>query len=72
MSSRDFLVRRDDYSVTDPAPSADLNGDGTVDGTDLALLLNEFGGPGQADFDGSGVIDGVDLAFLLNAFGTSG
>jgi hypothetical protein len=44
---------------------ADLNGDGAVDGVDLAILLSQWAGPGSADIDMSGVVDGIDLAFLL-------
>lgn len=44
---------------------ADLNGDGVVDGVDLAVLLSQWAGPGSADIDMSGVVDGIDLAFLL-------
>jgi hypothetical protein len=58
--------------VTDP-PSADLNGDGDVDGFDLALLLGAWGpckaGPAcPADLDGNGVVNGIDLAMLLAAW----
>ncbi|MBB48779.1 MAG: hypothetical protein CMJ33_09650, partial [Phycisphaerae bacterium] len=51
---------------TDCAPDcpADLNGDGTVDGADLTLLLGAWGGP-DGDLNGDGVTDGADLAILL-------
>lgn len=57
-------------SVTLAAPSnpADLDGNGTVDGADLAILLGQWGGAGTADIDGSGVVDGADLAILLGAW----
>jgi len=48
---------------------ADLDGDGFVNGADLALLLNQWGGPGGADLDGDGTVGGGDLAILLNAWG---
>ncbi len=48
---------------------ADLNGDGIVNGSDIGLMLSEFGGPGSADFDGSGTVDGADLGVLLVAWG---
>jgi len=51
-----------------PCP-ADLDGSGTIDATDLALLLGGWGGPGPADLDGSGTIDAADLALLLGAWG---
>ncbi|RMF82509.1 MAG: hypothetical protein D6744_06035 [Planctomycetota bacterium] len=54
----------------------DVDGDGDVDLTDLAMLLSAFdacaGDPGfepAADFDGSGCIDLADLAVLLANFG---
>lgn len=46
--------------------SADLNGDGTVGGADLAKLLAQWGeGRGPADLNADGVVDGGDLAELL-------
>ena len=48
---------------------ADLDGDGTVGGADLAILLNQWGGAGSADLDGDGLVNGSDLAILLNAWG---
>jgi hypothetical protein len=57
---------------------ADLNGDGFVDGLDLALLLGNWTGQsiyGQcppsasADLDQDCRINGVDLALLLGAWG---
>jgi len=47
----------------------DLNGDGAVNGLDLAIVLNGFGnagGPGDANHDG--VVDGGDIAFVLNSW----
>ena len=44
----------------------DLNGDGIVNGGDLATLLNGWGGPGVTDIDASGSTDAADLAILLN------
>ena len=45
---------------------ADLNGDGNVDGADLATLLSVWGEAiEQYDFDGSGTIGGGDLAYIL-------
>lgn len=61
-----------DYIFPEPVAGvpADLNGDGAVDGTDLLILLNQFGGPGSADLNSDGVVDGTDLLILLNAFGS--
>ncbi len=47
----------------------DINGDGVVNGADLGLLLNQWGGPGSADINGDGVVDGADLGLLLAAWG---
>ncbi len=49
---------------------ADLDGDGTVGGSDLAVLLSQWGGPGSADLDGDGTVGGSDLAALLGAWGS--
>ena len=46
----------------------DLDGNGQVDGADLAVLLGGWGGP-SGDLDGSGTTDGADLAVLLGAWG---
>ncbi len=46
--------------------SADLNGDGLVNGADLAALLSQWGADGAADLNDDGVIDGADLAQLLS------
>jgi hypothetical protein len=60
-------------SVTPQGSPADLDGDGSVGGGDLALLLQAWGGcprssPCPADLDGNGVVDGADLALLLAAW----
>jgi hypothetical protein len=49
----------------------DLNGDGIVNGFDLALLLGAWGPclGCPADLDGSGVVNGFDLAILLGEWG---
>ncbi len=49
---------------------ADFNGDGIVDGSDLATLLSNWGsGAGVADLTGDDVVDGADLASLLSTWG---
>ncbi len=50
----------------------DLDGNGIVDGVDLAILLTQFGGAGSADFDGNGIVDGGDLTALLAAWKSRG
>lgn len=50
---------------------ADLDCNGTVDGSDLGQMLTEWGpGHGGADLDGNGTVDGVDLGRMLAAWGT--
>jgi len=47
------------------ANPADLNGDGVVNGADLASLLIEWGTNGDADLNTDGIVNGADLAILL-------
>ena len=50
----------------------DVNGDGMVDGADLALVLADFGSKGKTlpgDLNGDGLVDGADLAGVLSAWG---
>lgn len=52
-----------------PSPvSGDLDGDGLVNGADVAALLKQWGGAGDADLDGDGFVDGKDLGILLGAW----
>lgn len=44
----------------------DLDGDGVVDSTDLAILLGNWGGRGAADINGDGVVNSTDLGILLS------
>lgn len=48
-----------------PVPG-DLNGDFLVNGSDAALLLNNWGGTGVGDINGDGVVGPADLAILLS------
>ena len=54
-------------SISDCA--ADGTGDGTVDGSDLSLILSDWGQPSTHDMNGDGTIDGGDLAAVLQAWG---
>ena len=60
------------FDVSLPVPSAgcagDLDGDGSVGSTDLAILLAGWG-TGNADLDGDGDTSSSDLAVLLAAWG---
>jgi hypothetical protein len=46
-------------------PAGDLDGNGTVDAADLAILLGAWGLTGPGDLDGNGTVDAADLATLL-------
>ncbi|MFO0829491.1 MAG: FG-GAP-like repeat-containing protein [Phycisphaerales bacterium] len=46
----------------------DLDGDGAVGATDLAILLGAWGGVGVGDFDDDGVVGTTDLAILANVW----
>lgn len=49
---------------------SDLNGDCTVDGADLGLLLGDWGSRNStADVNGDATVDGADLGLLLGAWG---
>lgn len=52
-----------------PSCPADLDGDGSVGGADLGLLLGAWGTQGPGDLDGSGTVTGSDLGLLLGAWG---
>ncbi|MCE2882860.1 MAG: hypothetical protein LW636_10970 [Planctomycetaceae bacterium] len=49
-------------------PETDLNGDGTTDSSDLAILLGDWGTP-DSDLNGDGTTDSADLAILLSNWG---
>ncbi|HMN97721.1 MAG TPA: agmatine deiminase family protein [Phycisphaerales bacterium] len=52
----------------------DLDGNGVVDGADLAAVLAAWGPCSgcPADVDGNGIVDGADLAAILAAWGDCG
>ena len=61
------------HTCVDSCP-ADLNGNGTVDGADLGILLASWGpcprlGNCPSDFNGDEDVDGADLGILLSAWG---
>jgi hypothetical protein len=51
------------------ACAGDSDGNGTVDATDLANVLSNWGFGGMTDFDRSGSTDASDLSILLDAWG---
>ena len=57
------------WYMPDTTVLGDLNGDGIVGAADIATLLNQWGGPGNADLDGSGSVDAADIAALLSNWG---
>ncbi len=72
--SGDLIAVRYDQNpmrYTPPAPPcpADLDGDGTVGGADIGLLLAAWGGRGPADLDGDGTVGGADIGLVLAAWG---
>ncbi|MDA1177453.1 MAG: hypothetical protein O2931_01525 [Planctomycetota bacterium] len=47
------------------AGDTDLNGDGSIDGADVAMLFNNWAGSGVGDCTGDGIVDGADLALVF-------
>lgn len=72
-------LRADIGAVEAPDPTVpvcviDINSDGIVDTSDLAILLGQFGSTSPnatADLNDDGVVDTLDLQVLLGAFGGS-
>ncbi|MDM7461707.1 MAG: hypothetical protein P3X24_008695 [bacterium] len=58
------------FTVRNPFPLGDVNGDGCVDDADLLLTLYAFGASNsQADLNADGVVDDADLLVVLFEFG---
>lgn len=58
-------------STTPPSCPADLDGNGTIDGADLGVLLASWGANASAsDLNGDGIVDGGDLGVLLASWGS--
>ena len=56
-------------NVVSPQETADLDGDGVVDGTDLIMVFSNFNtGASGGDVDQNGIVDIFDLAFLTRYF----
>ncbi len=62
------------WTIVPDACAADLNLDGNINGTDLALLLSAWGAnglaAGRADVSGNGSVGAEDLAEVLNGWGS--
>ncbi len=70
-SRESLAANRPRLTVVFEAPAnnpADLNGDGIVNGADLAAMLQAWGTPGPGDLDGDGSVGGGDLGLLLQAW----
>ena len=50
-------------------PPGDFDGNGSIDGGDLGIMLSQWGGPGSADLNGDNNVDGLDLGLLLASWG---
>jgi C1A family cysteine protease len=70
----DFRVEALECEAPPDCPE-DLNGDGEIDLSDLAILLTNYGitgaAPEDGDLDGDGDVDLTDLSALLAVYGTS-
>jgi hypothetical protein len=56
-----------EYDLVTALPG-DLNGDGAVNGADLAILLGAWANSADGDLNGDGNTDGADLVILLGAW----
>jgi hypothetical protein len=66
-SESDLSIVADGVEKSGPSVPGDLDGNGVVDGADLAILLTDWGQSGvPADLNGDGIVDGGDLAVLLS------
>lgn len=66
----DIFVSETEFTIIeseDDGPTGDLNGDGIVNGADLALILASWGAcpDCDADLNGDDLVNGADLAFIL-------
>jgi hypothetical protein len=57
--------------IADEACSGDIDGDGAINGNDLAAILGDWGACSgcAADIDGDGQVNGNDLATILGSWG---
>jgi len=52
--------------------TGDVNGDGVVNNSDLAIINGAFNPFCTSDLNGDGTVNGADIAFVLNSFGSTG
>ena len=71
LHGRSAPVDMDSMSIQLTAANpADFNGDGSVNGKDLTIMLGNWGGTGQGDANGDGTVNGSDLSIVLANWGT--
>ena len=60
-------------TITTIACHGDMDGDGNIDGSDLAELAADYGCTGEcnADFDSNGVVDEHDILIFMDEYGWS-
>ena len=63
----------EDAQITAPTLDGDINGDGTVNISDLVLVASNLGQTGEnaADVNGDGVVNITDLVLVAGALGTT-
>lgn len=57
------------WRIPGGACPGDFDGDGEIEGKDLATLLAQWGTSGSADLNGDGTVSGTDLTFILSSWG---
>ncbi len=62
------------FSVTAADKPGDVNGDGSINGTDLNIVLTNYGKTGQTrsqgDLNSDGTVNSLDLSIVLSKYGT--
>lgn len=69
VASGDIEVDHVQYGFSDLSTASDLDGDGSVGGGDLGILLANWGTPCLGELTGDFVIDGADLGVVLANWG---
>lgn len=57
------------WYMPNTAKVGDIDGDFIVGASDIAILLNQWGGPGSGDLNGDGLVNASDIAALLSNWG---